>query len=209
MRRFFQWLFGGGVKTTIIDPKPYRGADSRSGETIRAGSIPPKVEARKPLAPHWSDRDLNAMPEDHLGKAAIAKHAAKAAIKEKRFNDAWRLLHEQQEHWLSHANRARFSKAQTLSLLSSINEDFANIHRLESRHDDALAHIIYALATDRKPTQALQKKLGAYFKRCKFDSAYTVERAELGVKMLKKEPDLRMAQEFVSSLRDGSAPTGK
>ncbi|WP_062359620.1 hypothetical protein [Vreelandella aquamarina] len=146
---------------------------------------------------------------DHLGEAARVKHAAKAAIKEKRYNDAWRLLNEQQGHWLSHAGKMGFTKAQTLSLLSSINEDFANIHRLEGRHDDALAHIMYAIGSDRRAPQSRIKKLEPYFNRCKFDHSYSVKRAELGVKTLRKEPDFGIAQELVASMRDGTASTGK
>ncbi len=176
---------------------------------MRAESIPTRAESNISPTPHWSERDVGAWPEDHLGKAAEAKHAAKAAIKERRFDEAWRLLHKQQEHWMAHASRMGFTKVQTLSLLSSINEEMANVLRLESRHDDALVHIMYSIATDRRPPQSRIKKLTAYFNRCKFDGEYTVERAELGVKMLKKEPDFRMAQEFVTSMRDGTAPTGK
>lgn len=169
----------------------------------------PKVIAARSSEPHWSERNLDAMPEDYLGKAATAKHAAKQAIKEKRFNDAWRLLNEQQKHWIDHANREGFTKRQTLNLLASINEQMANIHRLEGRHHDALAQLIYAIGSDSRPPESRIKKLSAYFNRCKFDSRYSVKRAEMGVKMIRKEPDIKLAQELVTSLREGSAPTGK
>ncbi|RUR52691.1 hypothetical protein [Vreelandella populi] len=209
MKHLLWQLFAGNVKTTLIDENPYRKSKRPSNEIVRAKRIPKGIEARKPPAPRRPEQEIGALKEDHLGKAAQAKHAAKAAIKEKRFDDAWRLLQEQQHYWLSHANRMNFTKAQTFELLASINEDMANISRLEGRHDAALAQIMYAIAADTKPPQSRTKKLSSYFNRCKFDSTFTIEHAEIGLEMLKKDPIFGVVQEFVASLRNGTASTGK
>lgn len=201
MKRLLQWLFGGSVKTTVIDKKPYRKPGSRSQDIIRAGPIPSGVEVRKTSTPHWSELEEGDIPVDHLANASDAKNAAKQAIREKRFDDAWRLLQEQQRHWLLHANRFRFTKQQTLSLLSSIHEDMANILRLERRHDAALSHLIYCLSTAAIPTQAQRKKLGSYVSRCKFSGQHSVTEIEGRLKEFRESPDFVVIQQYVSELR--------
>lgn len=147
---------------------------------------------------------------DHLGKAAGHRDEAKQAIRERRFDDAWRSLHEQQSEWLAHASRHGFTKEQTLALAGSVHSDMANVLRLEKKHDEALAHMLYFGATQRGPVQgAFRKKLGAYFRRCKFGDQYGDDRAVLAVEMLRGDPDFRIAQEIVSQWRNGTAPTGK
>ena len=42
---------------------------------------------------------------DYLGKAAEAGHEAQAAVKDKEFDKAWRLFHEQKSFYMQHANR--------------------------------------------------------------------------------------------------------
>ena len=61
--------------------------------------------------------------------------------------------------------------AQTVDLISSVSESVPNILRLESKHREALAHMIYCIAGTTKPTKGQLKKLPAYFKRCKFSKA--------------------------------------
>lgn len=151
--------------------------------------------------------DLSEEPEDYLGKAADAKHAARTAIKEKRFDDAWRLLQEQQERWIQHANRFRFTKQQTMSLLSSIHEDMANILRLEGRGDSALVHIVYCLSTSSKPTKSQKNKLGSYAKRSGLDS----KPIEAKIREFRKSPDIEEIKGYIANLcasRDSSAGAG-
>lgn len=106
--------------------------------------------------------------EDYLGKAAHEKQSAKIAIKEKRFNDAWRHLNNQKDLYLKHAHRMQFSEIHTLVIDSSPNEDMANILRLEGKHKNALSNISYtykaAHLADRT-TITLEKKLEAYYNR--------------------------------------------
>ena len=168
----------------------------------RARTAPRQAKPQKPSSKDWSELGSSEFPEDHLGNAAESKHAAKAAIKEKRLDDAWRLLHDQQRHWLLHANRFRFTKSETLSLLSSIHEDMANVLRLEKRHDAALSHLIYCLSTAAIPTQAQRKKLGSYFSRCKFSSEHTVSEMEARIKEFRKNPQFTDIQKCVAQLRD-------
>lgn len=165
------------------------------------------MEPAKPSSgQHRSKRDLGDGPsrgvfekqEDHLGKAAVAKHAAKQAIREKRFGDAWRLLHDQQCEWLQHASRERFIHQQMLSLLASIHKDMANVLRLEDKQGEALAHILYCVASSSRPTQAQQKKLASYFRRCKF-RCLSDSQAATAAKELKANPDFQAAQEIVAS----------
>lgn len=106
--------------------------------------------------------------EDYLGEAANEKQAAKTAIKEKRFDDAWRHLNNQKEYYLRHASRMGFSKTDTLVIDSSPHEDMANILRLEGKHKNALSNMSYtykAAYTASRPIITLEKKLEAYYNR--------------------------------------------
>lgn len=141
--------------------------------------------------------------QDHLGEAAAAKKAAKQAIKDRRLDDAWRLLHEQQDHYLRHASRQGFTRRQTLALAGSIHEDLANILRLEGRHDQALASIMYLAATTTPPApKAIKKKLETYFARCKFKRTGK-DKLTLFMRALRGDPDLRAAQAVVEEWRSG------
>lgn len=163
-----------------------------------SGGSQPAVTAMD--GPHLAEREFLELGEDHLGKAAIAKRAAKKAIKERRFDDAWRHLHEQQGEWIQSAAKNGRTKQQTLSLLSSIHEDMANILRLEGSHDEALAHILHCVASSSRPTQTQQKKLASYFRRCKFEGI-SQDRVGAAVKKLKPDPELRSAQAIVADWR--------
>lgn len=115
------------------------------------------------------DEFLGSFPvEDYLGKAAEAGHKAKAAVKEHRFDDAWRFYAEQKSLYMQHAKTYEFNAAQTLALDASVSEDLANILRMEKKHHDALVHLLYCALTSR-PTKAVKKKLPVYFKRCRFE----------------------------------------
>ena len=181
--------------------KPSQTTEERKRSDIRSpdGNGESRVADTLAAAPVMGD-------DDHLGKAAVARQAARQAIKDKRYDDAWRHLHEQQSEWLKDSAKRGSSVKQTLSLLSSIHEDMANVLRLEGKHDQALANILYCVATNSRPTQAQEKKLISYFRRCKFGDQYGEDRVEAAVKMLRHEPDYRMAQEIVSQWRNGTAP---
>ncbi len=114
------------------------------------------------------DEFLGQFPtEDYLGKAAEAGHSAKLAVKERRFDDAWRLYATQKQLYMQHAKYYEFTGQQTLALDASVSEHLANILRIEKKHDDALVHILYC-ALNSRPTKSIQSKLPTYFKRCNF-----------------------------------------
>ncbi|MGJ4728620.1 hypothetical protein [Luteimonas sp. SDU101] len=78
------------------------------------------------------DEFLGSFPvEDYLGKAAEAGHNAKAAVKEHRFDDAWRFYAEQKSFYMQHAKAYEFTAARTLALDASVSEHLANILRME------------------------------------------------------------------------------
>ena len=135
--------------------------------------------------------------EDYLGKAAHEKQSAKIAIKEKRFNDAWRHLNNQKDLYLKHAHRMQFSEIHTLVIDSSPHEDMANILRLEGKHKNALSNISYtykaAHLADR-PTITLEKKLEAYYNR-----AYKKQPFKRFLSLLKALPngDIVSVRDFV------------
>ena len=106
--------------------------------------------------------------EDYLGKAANEKQAAKIAIREKRFDDAWAHLSNQKILYLKYAKKMRFSAIHTLVIESSPHEDMANILRLEGKHKNALSNMSYtynAAYAASRPIITLEKKLEAYYNR--------------------------------------------
>ncbi len=134
---------------------------------------------------------------DHLGLAAAAKHSARQAVREKRFDDAWRLFHEQKSHFAQHAKSYGHTPRQTLALDGSVHEDLANIRRLEKKHEDALVHLLYCICTSTNTTQAQQKKIGVYVTRCKFPST-SLGDAEAFIAANRKNPDFRSIQKAVA-----------
>jgi hypothetical protein len=146
---------------------------------------------------------LNYDREDHLGKAAAAGASAKNAVAGGRFNDAWRLFHEQKEHYRRHAVRYGMTPRQTIALDGSVHEHLANIQRLEGKHDDALVHMLYCVASNTRPTKAQLKKLPAYFARCKFGAADEKMLNEF-VANSSQAPDFAAIQSRVRQWRSGS-----
>jgi hypothetical protein len=107
---------------------------------------------------------------DYLGKAAVARDEAKDAVAKGRFDDAWKMYHEEKEHFLAHAVRHNFSALQTLALDASVSKSLANVLRLEGRHREAFQHIVYWVATSNTETKEQGQKLNAYFNRCKYQN---------------------------------------
>jgi len=104
---------------------------------------------------------------DFLGNAAKFKHKGLDAIKDKKYNQAWKMFNQQKQCLINHANEQKFNKQQTLSIDASVSENLANILRLEGKHNDALIHIIYWVSTSAKRTKAQNGKLNSYFNRAK------------------------------------------
>ncbi|EHR1165344.1 hypothetical protein L3I74_004477 [Vibrio parahaemolyticus] len=105
---------------------------------------------------------------DYLGKAASAGTKAKQAVKNKKYDKAWKLFHEQKEMYAMHANRSGFTARQALALDSQVHEELGNILRAEGKHLDAFNHILYwVCCNNNRPIQKHEQKLTAYFNRCK------------------------------------------
>ena len=107
---------------------------------------------------------------DHLGQAAMKGQEAREAIKLGDYNKAWDLFTEVKEHYLQHAIKSDFNKVQTLALDSQTSMSLGNILRLENKHHQAFAHVLYWFIGGRgKTSEEQQQKLNAYFNRCKFE----------------------------------------
>lgn len=135
---------------------------------------------------------------DFLGKAALAGHKAKVAVKDKEYDKAWGLYHEQKSFYMQHANRSGFTANQALALDASVHEDMANILRLENKHEDALVSIVYWVLTGvDRPIKRHQQKLKSYFNRCKLKNTELSE-AERIIASNKKLPEFTLARSIVT-----------
>jgi hypothetical protein len=108
---------------------------------------------------------------DYLGNAARLGREADDAIRQRRYDEAWRLLHQQKEQYGKHASRYGMTAPQAIALDASVHESLANVRRLEGKHDEALVHLLYCVWSSPQPTKAQEKKVQSYFGRCRFDSA--------------------------------------
>ncbi|WP_298966766.1 hypothetical protein [uncultured Roseibium sp.] len=99
---------------------------------------PPEPAKLKSLEQSEKRRSLDLSDQlgrpDYLGKAADAKHAAKAAVKAGQHDKACGLFHGQKEYYLKHAQKSGFDAEQVMRMDGSVSEDFANIRRLEKKH---------------------------------------------------------------------------
>ena len=136
--------------------------------------------------------------EDHLGKAAELKKNAKVAIKNKLFDEAWKLLQEQKIVYMKHANSAGFTAKQVLALDATVHVDLANILRMEGKHTEALIHIVYWVANNfDNMTKTQEQKLTAYFNRSNLKLT-SIEEAKIAISFLAENPEYVNAQELVS-----------
>ena len=136
---------------------------------------------------------------DYLGKAAKAGHEAKDAAKAKKYDKAWGLYHDQKSFYMQHANRCGFTPIQTLALDATVHEEMANILRLEGKHHDALANILYwVLAGANRPIKRHKQKFQAYFNRCKFEKT-TLAEAESEIANQSALPEYTLAQSITSN----------
>ncbi len=107
---------------------------------------------------------------DYLGKAATKKQKGKQAVKDKKFDDAWRYFNEQKVLYLNHATQSGsgFDRLSTMVLEASVHVDFANILRLEGKYESALSHLSYVYKLNfiaKRPIATLEKKLQTYFSK--------------------------------------------
>ncbi|KDC55095.1 hypothetical protein [Pseudoalteromonas sp. S3431] len=136
--------------------------------------------------------------EDHLGKAAELKKNAKVAIKNKLFDEAWKLLQKQKMSYMKHTNNAGFTAKQVLALDATVHVDLANILRMENKHTEALIHIVYWVANNYdNMTKTQEQKLTAYFNRSNLKLT-SIEEAKIAISSLAENPEYVNAQELVS-----------
>lgn len=138
-----------------------------------------------------------------LGKAADAKHKALQAVKNKEFDKAWKMFHEQKVNYMQHAAWAKFTRLQTLRLDGSVSENLANVLRLEGKHSQALVHVVYWIASSREITKTQKKKLGPYLNRTGLKNI-TESQVWAYIKSIKTNPDYRFIQAKVNEwINDG------
>jgi hypothetical protein len=130
---------------------------------------------------------------DFLGKAAEAEADALIAIEAKKYDEAWRLFHEQKMQYIKHASRSGFTRLQTLALDGSVSEYLANILRLEGKHLDALTHIVYWVASSSRKTKKQKQKLVAYFNRAGL-AALDLSTVEGFIEGIKQNPEYPLIQ---------------
>ena len=136
--------------------------------------------------------------KDYLGKAAVAGRDAEAAVKSNKYDEAWRLYHEQKSLFVQHAQHCNFNKSQTLALDSTVSEDLANILRLEGRHEQAFVHILYwVVACSENPIKRHEQKLSSYFNRCKYSNT-SIDDVRKFIEDCKSNPDFATIQGKVS-----------
>lgn len=141
-----------------------------------------------------------AFKEDHLYDAAAAGAKAKEAAAAGKFDEAWGLYQDQKQHYLKHAARSGFTKAQVLALDASVSESLANILRLEGKHHDALVHIVYWVAASSRVTKSQQQKIPAYFNRCKFKNITLSEFTTL-IETSRPNPDFKKFRDIIYGWR--------
>ncbi|MCG9767848.1 hypothetical protein L1D59_04460 [Pseudoalteromonas piscicida] len=112
----------------------------------------------------------SSIEDNFILKALEARDKARLAMKSKAYNTAWLEFSRQAEFYAYFANQRGFSPQNALSLVASVDEDFANILRIEKKHKDAFFHILYwVIASSHRPIKKHEQKLLAYFNRCKFE----------------------------------------
>ena len=131
--------------------------------------------------------------EDFLGLAANARSRAKAEIENKNYEKAWELFTKQQHYYYQHAEKQNLTASQTIALVASVSEDFANVLRLEKNHKQALVHFIYCVADEYPNVKYKAKKLPAYLNRAKLKNVDFKE-LENFIYSLSKPPNYRTIQ---------------
>jgi hypothetical protein len=107
--------------------------------------------------------------EDYSALCNSARLRAQKAIKEKRLNDAWRLLNKEKLYGMIYCEfSSDCPKVTLIHYQQRPHEDMANILRLEKKHIDALINYTY-FVTDSEylSVKYKLKKLKAYFNRAK------------------------------------------
>lgn len=158
----------------------------------------------KSTKPHSWDAEQadSSKAEDYLSLATDAKQAAEAAVKSGDFDEAWRLLHKVQYNYARYASVSRFTASQLLALDGSVREDLANVLRLEGRDDDALAEIIYWVASGSESVERHDQKLQAYLKRSSLDNVQ-LEDVKAFLSSVEVNPDFSVIRDKMTDWANG------
>ena len=113
---------------------------------------------------------------------------------------------EQQSAYAKHINSpiGHFTSKQAFVLLSTVNEQLANVLRLESKHRQALVHIVYWAAwgsASGRMTKSMSSKLKSYFNRCQYEQQNLGEVEKLVNHEAKLRPDFVRIQSLLSEWR--------
>ncbi|BBV97900.1 DUF4236 domain-containing protein [Pseudomonas monteilii] len=128
--------------------------------------------------------------KDYLGPAANVARAARDAMKAGKLDKAWSLQQDQKHLYLQHANQCGMTAREAIALSTSVHQSMANVLRLEGRHQEALAHILYwrAGSADRS-TKIQDQKVRAYFNRCRLKKT-TLEDVQALIDLQSNMPSL-------------------
>lgn len=184
----------------VFSPSSQRKLESGGRET-RDPELQTIMDALASDDPDALVRALNDGRRDYLGEAASKKHAAKAAIKTGRYDEAWSLLHEQKQCIAQHYaedDTGALSRGSVIAWEAEVHEDLANVLRLEGKHRLAFAHIVYwILASRGRRLKRHDQKLTAYFNRCKY-SETSIEDVRMFMREHPRRPDFRVIENRIA-----------
>lgn len=111
---------------------------------------------------------------DYLGQAATLEKKLKQLVKEKQYDEAWRLTHEISEIHVKHINSVSYSKtpdvlAWAFCFSHSMAEYRAVILSKEGKHLDALVQSVWRAAVEHRPIKKYSEKIQSYLKKAKID----------------------------------------
>jgi hypothetical protein len=111
---------------------------------------------------------------DYLGQAAALEKKLKQLIKEKQYDEAWRLTHEISEIHVKHINSVGYSKtpdvlAWAMCFSNSMAEYRAVILSKEGKHLDALVQSVWRAAVEHRPIKKYIEKMQSYLKKAKIE----------------------------------------
>lgn len=111
---------------------------------------------------------------DYLGQAAVMEKKLKELIKEKQYEQAWKLTHEISEIHIKHINATSYVNTPgiqdwALCFSNSVAEYRAVILSKEGKHIDALLQSVWRAAVEHRPIKKYEEKMLAYLKKAKVD----------------------------------------
>lgn len=136
--------------------------------------------------PELSNEELQAeaarqREADTLFSQAVAvREQAAAAMKNREFDKSWGLFHQQLDIVFQYVDAAGYTDPRRVCYMEAwVREGMADQLRLERKHHQALVNLLFCvLANSEFPLKRHEKKLRAYFNRCKFKAVSLDEAVE-------------------------------